>query len=141
MLFRSLCRVLIAGPVPAADHRLRGETLHICDHPRPRAKTPKDPCPPSLSSHDPLSAPPPLGRGVVCVCVCAQPRLPSFLLVPQTSIGPRFFFFLIRFPSLYLPPSPSSVKGGFEGFCVYFFCKSQGTSAPPSHAPDRKSVV
>lgn len=23
----------IAGPVPAADHRLRGEAVHICDHP------------------------------------------------------------------------------------------------------------
>lgn len=24
----------IAGLVPAADHRLRGEAVHICDHPR-----------------------------------------------------------------------------------------------------------
>lgn len=25
--------VLIAGPAPAADHRLRGEAVHVCDHP------------------------------------------------------------------------------------------------------------
>lgn len=29
-----LCRgAVIAGLVPAADHRLRGEAVHICDHP------------------------------------------------------------------------------------------------------------
>lgn len=34
----------IAGLVPAAEHRLRGETVHICDHPQLRPNPP-DNCP------------------------------------------------------------------------------------------------
>ena len=132
-----LRRVLIAGPVPAADHRLRGETLHVCDHPRSRAKTPKDPSlPPSLSSHDPLSDPPPLGRGVVCVCVCAASSLLFPSRPPNFNRPPPFFLFrfLSLSFSLYLPPSPSSVKagGGLKAFVLNFFCKSRGTSIPHS---------
>lgn len=46
--------VLIAGPVPAADHRLRGKAVHVCDHPRLRPK------PPTLDNiHPPLIYPGP----------------------------------------------------------------------------------
>lgn len=44
----------IAGLVPAADHRLRGEAVHICDHPQLRPNPP-DNCPYALS---PVPKPP-----------------------------------------------------------------------------------
>lgn len=57
--------VLIAGPVPAADHRLRGEAVHVCDHPQLRPNPPQQPPSHALSRtkapnsssflHDPLS--------------------------------------------------------------------------------------
>lgn len=58
--------VLIAGPVPAADHRLRGEAVHVCDHPRIRPLHP----PPSCSLQDP------------------SPQLLLFLAQPSLSLDP-----------------------------------------------------
>lgn len=45
--------VLIAGPAPAADHRLRGEAVHVCDHSQLRQT------PPPFKSHPPLLYPGP----------------------------------------------------------------------------------
>lgn len=41
--------VLIAAPVQAVDHRLRGEAVHVCDHPLLRPKTPHHLPSPALS--------------------------------------------------------------------------------------------
>lgn len=86
--------VLIAAPVQAVDHRLRGEAVHVCDHPLLRPKTPHhlpSPAlsrtqtpPPNYSSfvlHNPPSLKPPLvvlgWTGEGCMCVEPPPSIPN----------------------------------------------------------------
>lgn len=92
--------VLIAGPVPAADHRLRGEAVHVCDHPllRPDPHPPQHKPSPALSRtkapnsssslHDPLSLSVDnhlrwWDGGVTVKGVCRRPPPPA----PKPSIG------------------------------------------------------
>lgn len=126
--------VLIAGPVPAADHRLRGEAVHVCDHCWLRTLTPLHP--PTHHHHPPLFYPgpkpptPPLSWTTLSL----SPPLDLPLVLGWRADCERYVGCVCRRPPPLLPKTldrpPPSVSGNIGGERFGGFCNPQGTQSP-----------